>query len=159
MVVPKQLLMPIKKVQDTNLICPPRIVQSAMLSALQVGGNWCKKQSAPFEAVRNQVFEELAELTVIRNLSRPQGAFYFLLGLDSKLDSMQVCEQLIRNYGVAVLPGSTFGVEDACSIRLSYGALAADTVMAGVGRLVRGLEEICSSNNSGSSEFSSRGIE
>lgn len=158
MVVPEQLLMPIKKVQDTNLICPPRIVQSAMMSALQVGGSWCKTQAAPFEAVRNRVFEELAELTGIRNLTLPQGAFYFLLGLDSKLDSMQVCEQLIRQYGVAVLPGSTFGVDDACSIRLSYGALAADTVMEGVGRLVRGLEGICSSN-SGSSGFSSKGIE
>ena len=41
MVIPQHLLMPVKKVQDTNLICPPVISQYAALGALQAGINYC----------------------------------------------------------------------------------------------------------------------
>jgi aspartate/methionine/tyrosine aminotransferase len=48
-------------------------------------------------------------------------------------------KQLIEKYQVAVLPGTTFGMEEGCDLRISYGALAADRVKEGIGRLVEGL--------------------
>lgn len=142
MLVPKQLLMSVKKFQDTNLICPPKVVQSAILAALELGGEWCRQQAEPFGPVRQQIAEELSSCTAISNLPSPQGAFYFLLGLDLKLDSMQVCEKLIREHRVAALPGSTFGDNQECSIRISYGALDSVSVLQGVERLRTGLELI-----------------
>ena len=44
---------------------------------------------------------------------------------------------LIREFGVAVIPGSTFGIEDGCTLRVAFGALDADTTSEGIGRLVR----------------------
>jgi aspartate/methionine/tyrosine aminotransferase len=55
---------------------------------------------------------------------------------------MTVVERLIRDFGVAVIPGSTFGVEQGCTLRIAYGALEADSVAEGMGRLVRGLKVI-----------------
>ena len=46
---------------------------------------------------------------------------------------------------VAVIPGSAFGLEGECSVRVSYGALEPATVREGVGRLTAGLRAIVSS--------------
>jgi len=50
---------------------------------------------------------------------------------------MDLVEQLVREHGVAVIPGTTFGVEDRCAVRVSYGALQPETAIEGIGRLVR----------------------
>ena len=73
---------------------------------------------------------------------RADGAFYFLLRLDTDLDSMQVVERLVREFGVAVIPGTTFGMDRGCYLRIAYGALDKQTVAEGIGRLVRGLNQI-----------------
>jgi aspartate/methionine/tyrosine aminotransferase len=61
---------------------------------------------------------------------------------------MDVVETLIREHGVAVIPGSTFGVDEAkdgCTLRISYGALQRESVIKGIGRLVRGLRSLVES--------------
>jgi len=50
-------------------------------------------------------------------------------------------ERLVREHGVAAIPGSGFGL-DACHLRIAYGALDADSVEEGMNRLVRGLQSI-----------------
>jgi aspartate/methionine/tyrosine aminotransferase len=55
---------------------------------------------------------------------------------------MELVEALIRDFGVAVMPGSTFGIKDACCLRISYGALEKPTVAEGITRLVRGLKKL-----------------
>jgi aspartate/methionine/tyrosine aminotransferase len=52
---------------------------------------------------------------------------------------MTLAERLIREHKVATVPGATFGLTEGCYLRVSYGALAPETVDEGVGRLVRGL--------------------
>ena len=61
---------------------------------------------------------------------------------DTKLSAMGLVERLVREHGVAVIPGSTFGIDARCTVRVSYGALQPDTAIEGVGRLVRGLQSI-----------------
>ena len=72
----------------------------------------------------------------------PGGAFYALMQLNTPMRDMDLVETLIRDYGVAVMPGSTFGLPERCYLRVAYGALAANTVADGIGRLVRGLREL-----------------
>jgi aspartate/methionine/tyrosine aminotransferase len=64
------------------------------------------------------------------------------LRIDSPLDSMEIVERLVREFGVAVIPGITFGIEAGCYLRVAYGALERETIAEGVGRLVRGLKAI-----------------
>ena len=70
------------------------------------------------------------------------GAFYFLIKVASPLEPMALVEQLIKRHGVAVIPGTTFGVHDGCSLRIAYGALDKDGVAEGLRRLVDGLKEV-----------------
>ena len=142
MVAPSQLETAIKKIQDTNLICPPIISQLAALSALNVGSAWCRKHVASFEKVRDLVLSELDSLGDRCQVPQPDGAFYALVKVKTTLDDMTLVESLIRDYGVAVMPGNTFGVKGGCSLRIAYGALERQSVAEGMGRLVRGLDKL-----------------
>ena len=142
MVIPKHLETAVKKIQDTNLVCPPVLNQIAATAALKSGQSWCQTQIADFKNVRDMVLGELASLGSACQVPNPDGAFYVLAKLETTRTDMELVEELIREFGIAVMPGSTFGVEQGCSLRVAYGALAADTVAEGMGRLVRGLKSL-----------------
>lgn len=142
MAIPAQLESAVQKVQDTNLVCPPIVNQIAAAAALGVGSDWCRAQSASFREVRDIVLNELAALGERCVVPRPDGAFYVLAQLDMKRTDAELVERLIREFGVAVMGGRTFGVNHGCSVRIAYGALDRDTVAEGMGRLVRGLRRL-----------------
>ncbi|MCC5828014.1 MAG: pyridoxal phosphate-dependent aminotransferase [Phycisphaeraceae bacterium] len=139
MVIPEHLLMAVKKVQDTILICPPLICQFAALGALEVGAAYARRYLAELDQVRRMVYRELERLGSLVDAPRVDGAFYVLARIRTGMDAMALTERLIREHRVAVIPGSTFGVHEGCSIRIAYGALRADAVTEGIGRLVDGL--------------------
>ncbi|MCA9137364.1 MAG: pyridoxal phosphate-dependent aminotransferase [Planctomycetales bacterium] len=138
-VVPNHLLDGIKKVQDTNLICPPIVCQVAAAAALGVGSNWSQQPINELGDVRDAALQTLADLGDRCHISMPRGAFYLFTDLQTTKDDMTLVENLIRQFSVAVLPGSAFGISSGCSLRLSYGALDAQSVIQGVGRLRDGL--------------------
>ena len=70
------------------------------------------------------------------------GAFYALIRVRTDMDPMTLAERLIREYKVAVIPGTAFGLTDGCSFRVAYGALQKATVAEGIGRLVAGLRRL-----------------
>jgi aspartate/methionine/tyrosine aminotransferase len=43
------------------------------------------------------------------------------------------------------MPGTTFGMDDGCYLRVAYGALQKETAAEGIERLVRGLQAILGS--------------
>ncbi|MCA9149555.1 MAG: pyridoxal phosphate-dependent aminotransferase [Planctomycetales bacterium] len=145
MVVPTHLETDLKKIQDTNLVCPPIINQFAAVAALNCGREWCRQQVADFPVVREIVLHELAQLGDRCRIPRPSGAFYVLAQFDTTRTDLDLVEQLIRQFGIAVMPGSTFGTTQGCSLRIAYGALDRQTVAEGMGRLVRGLNQLLTS--------------
>lgn len=142
MALPSHLRSAVQKIQDTNLICPPRVCQVAALAALRVGRTWCDAHLPSLRAVRTLVLDALGALGDRIEVPSPSGAFYVLLRLRSSLDDMAVVRTLIERHHVAVIPGSTFGAGDSCSLRIAYGALQRETVAEAMRRLVSGLDEI-----------------
>lgn len=142
MVIPEDLFGAMQKIQDTILICPPVISQYAALGALRAGRDYCRSKSASIAASRVRVLEELAGIGDLCTVPAAEGAFYVLLRVEAALDPMTVVERLVREFGVAVIPGTTFGLEDGCYLRVSYGALTEETAAEGIRRLVRGLKGI-----------------
>ena len=143
MVVPEALTEPIRKIQDTNLICPPVVSQLAAVAALEAGRQYCEPHIEALAQVRDAVLEELQTLGERIRIPAAEGAFYFLINVDTTRSSMALVRGLIEEYGVAVIPGSTFGIsDDTCTVRIAYGALDKDTVMDAVSRLVRGLDRL-----------------
>jgi aspartate/methionine/tyrosine aminotransferase len=76
------------------------------------------------------------------HLPPAQGAFYFLLHVHSDRPAMEMAERLIREHGVAVIPGNAFGLDRGCHLRIAYGALQPQSAVEGIGRLVSGLRAL-----------------
>jgi aspartate/methionine/tyrosine aminotransferase len=142
MIVPEHLWVGINKIQDTILICPPVISQYAALGALKAGKAYCQGHLKKINTVREIVSDSLQTLQEICTLAPANGAFYFFLKVNREIDDFQLVKQLIERYQVAVLPGSTFGMAEGCYLRLAYGALQPETAESGMGRFVKGLQEI-----------------
>jgi aspartate/methionine/tyrosine aminotransferase len=142
MVIPAHLFESVEKIQDTLLICPPVISQYAAVGALQAGREYCRSKLASIAAVREEVLQELESIHDLCTVPAAEGAFYVLLRVKTALRPMDLVERLVRDFGVAVIPGTTFGLDEGCYLRVSYGALTEDTVAEGVRRLVRGLKAI-----------------
>ncbi|MGK7952151.1 MAG: pyridoxal phosphate-dependent aminotransferase [Xenococcaceae cyanobacterium] len=142
MVMPRHLLMAVKKAQDTILICPPVISQYAAVGALKTGISYCQKHLAAIKLVREYFLDELSKINDICTIAKTTGAFYFFLRLDTKIPDLELVKRLIEQYKVATIPGSTFGTSDGCYLRVAYGALDIKTGKDGIQRLIRGLQEI-----------------
>jgi aspartate/methionine/tyrosine aminotransferase len=142
MVVPGALAASVNKIQDTMLICAPHVSQAAAIGALTAGRAYCDGHVRSLASVRARVLDRLLAVADLCDVPTAAGAFYCLLRVKTSMDAMTLGERLIREHRVATVPGTTFGLQDECYLRISYGALAPDTVDEGVGRLVKGLTRI-----------------
>jgi aspartate/methionine/tyrosine aminotransferase len=142
MVVPEHLFEAVRKIQDTNLICPPVISQWAGVGAMRAGAGYCRERLTVTSGVRRLVLDRLREIDDLVTIPPADGAFYFLIHVHTATDSMDLARRLIEDHKVAVIPGTTFGVQDRCLLRVAYGALERDTAAEGIDRLVRGLRQI-----------------
>lgn len=88
------------------------------------------------------MLDSLAKISNICEVSKSDGAFYLFLKIKSDMNSFELTKKLIENYRVAVIPGTTFGVENKCCLRVAYGALNYDTASIGINRLVEGLSQL-----------------
>ena len=142
MLIPAHLFDAVRKIQDTVLICPPVVSQYAACGALDAGTGYVRGHVAKIAEVRDIVLERLASLGDRVEAPPADGAFYAFLRVRTRATPMELVEALVREHGVAVIPGTAFGVPDGCTIRVSYGSLQKDSVVEGIGRLVRGLRAL-----------------
>ena len=144
MLIPAHLFEAVRKVQDTNLICPPLASQYAAMGALESGRGYCDEKIRQIARNRMFVLDELKKLYCLAGAIRSDGAFYIFLRLRTELHDMNIVKRLIREFRIAVMPGSAFGMVDGCYLRISYGSLDEATLEEGLCRLVNGLNTIIS---------------
>ena len=142
MLIPAHLHEAVRKVQDTNLICPPLASQYAAIGALETGRGFCDDKIRQIARNRQFVLEELKKLDCLTHDIGSDGAFYAFPRLETKQTDMDIVKRLIREFGIAVMPGSAFGMQEGCYLRISYGALDQSTVEEGMQRLINGLNAI-----------------
>ena len=127
--------------QSTSNICS--IVQKAAIPALlgEVDEDILSMREA-FEArakEATELFNQIEGLSVLR----PKGAFYLFVNIkDVSDDSMHFCAELLKRYGVAVVPGIGFGTEGY--FRFSF-ATNIVTIREGVRRIEKFVGELSKS--------------
>jgi aspartate/methionine/tyrosine aminotransferase len=139
--VPAALTDSMNKILDTFQICAPVISQYAAIGALEAGVAYCRERLGETLRVRSLVQQSLGALGDLIEVPESRGAFYFLIRPRTTRSPMQLVEQLVERHRVAVVPGGAFGL-DQPALRISYGALTAETAREGMGRLVEGLREL-----------------
>jgi aspartate aminotransferase len=118
--------------QSTSNVCT--FAQYGALAAVSGPRECVQEMAAQFNERRALLAEGLARIAGLQLLP-PEGAFYAFPDVSAHgLDSMTLCERLLEEVGLAVVPGVAFG-DDRC-IRLSCAA-APDTIRDGLERLER----------------------
>ena len=145
------------KVQDTIPIAPSRIAQVAALAAMQededfVGSDvdqssgkgklWVLEKFQTLQTGRGAICDAL-ETTLGGPIMGGTGAMYVMAKLPSSIipDDKDFAEQLVRDYGVAVIPGSFCGFPGW--IRVCYSNLPPEKCLEAAVRLRQGLSELC----------------
>ncbi len=142
MIVPVSLYESVRKIQDTNLICPPVISQWAAVGALTDGSDYCTARVEHLEGTRRSIMERFSRIPGIATVRNTKGAFYLFVEVHTGTEDVEIVRRLIREHRVAAIPGSAFGVSEGCYLRVAYGALDEQGVIEGVERLVTGLKRI-----------------
>ena len=146
--VPRSLRDPLTKVQDTVLICPPRLTQAAAAAALAAGPGWVAERVRSLQPRRRQLLAAVAQAEGLAlagepaGAQEPEGAFYALVEAPWGGDEVQLLEHLVLGHGVAALPGGAFGLPPRAgrvTLRLSYGLLGEAELAEAMARLGRAL--------------------
>jgi len=134
---PKAVLAKIAQFQQHTATCAAPFVQYAGIAAMT--------SEAVKDAVKTMLVEyqdrRLAVQTIVRalgaiDLAPMQGTFYAWLDISRLgVTSREFAFQLMREHGVAVVPGIAFGESGEGWIRLCYGHQGLETLQLGLGRL------------------------
>ena len=142
MLFPEPLLEAVKKIQDTNVICAPVVSQYAAAGVLDAGRKWVEERIETIAAVRRIALDALSGLGNRVTVPRADGAFYFLARVHGGGNSVNLVERLIRKHRIAVIPGTAFGMDDGCYLRIGYGAVDAAAMVEGMDRFVAGISAL-----------------
>jgi aminotransferase len=93
--------------------------QYGFLEALKMDKSFFMDILKSFDKRRLFVFKRLTEIGF--ETVKPKGAFYIMPSVKNfKLNGDEFSKRLMKNYGVAVVPGKTFGSYSDSMIRISY---------------------------------------
>ena len=117
---PKNLITYANKLCVNDHSCPSSFIQYAGIEALEGSQDEVKKIVSEFEKRRNFLYLELNKLDNIECF-KPGGAFYAFPNVTkSKLNGEKFSKIALENYGVALVPGKSFGDFSNNYVRISY---------------------------------------
>jgi len=119
-VAPVDLVKEMVKVQQASTSCVPAFVQAAGLAALRGPQDFVEEMRKEYSRRRDLILNLLSSIDGV-SCSKPRGAFYVFPNV-KKLGqpSLDLCERLLKEKGVAAVPGSGFGPFGEGHIRFSY---------------------------------------
>lgn len=118
-VAPGWLVSNMTMMQENVAACAPLPSQYAAIEAYGNFSSDCVIQRE-FESRRNLLCSEL-EKSEHLVFHRPEGAFYVFVSIEKTgLDSLAYCEELLRRYKVATVPGLTYGEGFDNYIRIAF---------------------------------------
>ena len=144
MVFPTELEPAMQKILRHRYYMPPVIAQYVYARALSQGRTFVKEKVRALAETRAMVHRQLRilEKAGLTDVNPASGALYFILRLRSRLKPLAYATRLIREHGVALIPGDAFGLAEGCHLRIAYGALQPATALEGIGRLVAGVQAL-----------------
>ncbi len=119
-VAPVELVKEMVKIQQASTSCATSFVQAAGLAALK-GPQDCVQQMVEEYRKRRDVIVDGLNSIEGFECAKPESAFYAFPSIEKLgVKSMELCERLLREAGVAAVPGSAFGPYGEGYVRFSY---------------------------------------
>lgn len=115
-VAPKWIIEKMSVIQSHSVSHPTSFVQFAAIEALKSDDSFVRQMVAEFRARRDMIMKKLEELGI--RYAPPKGAFYIFMNVEKNGD--EFCEGFLKKEGVALTPGSAFGLSFGNWVRVSY---------------------------------------
>ncbi len=122
-----QLIDAVSRVMDNVQICPPRAAQLALADQIPRLSNWTRSNSATIDA-RASCFKTVMHAFPDWEISSIGAYFAYVRHPFDHLDCMELAQQMARDYGVLVLPGSFFGEGQERHLRVAFANADASTI-------------------------------
>jgi aminotransferase len=130
---PEPLAAELRKFHDYTSICAPTPFQKAGVEALSLPSSFYDDLSASYEERREILYEGLRDAGL--DPVKPDGAYYMMARYPTDEPDEEFALRLVREAGVAVVPGSSFYTEgDADWVRFTF-SRNEETLEAAVDRL------------------------
>ena len=133
-VAPQQIAAVIAKVLEPLVSCASSVSQKAAEAAISSTQEFVHEMREIYQARRDSAYRLLEEAGI--KAYKPKGAFYMMIdlsGIETEEENLAIA--LVKESGVAVAPGTTFGSTTAHMIRIS---LATED-----SKLLEGVKRIC----------------
>jgi aspartate aminotransferase len=135
---PTEIIKRAARIQSHTTSCVNSITQKAAVVALNECEGSVSEMREAFQRRRNFLVEELNKIPNVK-CRIPKGAFYAMPSIayylhNNKLgikDSVEMCKYILKEYKVAIVPGSAFGANKF--VRFSY-ATSTENIKEGVKR-------------------------
>lgn len=116
---PEAIAKHLLKVHQYNVSCATSISQKAALEALTIGMDDADAMKHSYQERLDYVYERLIQMGF--DVVKPNGAFYLFPNISHfKQSSFDFALSLVKNAGVALVPGSAFSEYGEGYVRLSY---------------------------------------
>jgi len=143
---PREVIKRATAIQEHTASCVTSITQKAAVAALNGDDSSIETMRREFKRRRDYLVNELKRIPLV-DCPLPDGAFYAFPNVSHYIknnkigisNSVQLCEYLLKNFHVALVPGSAFGRDDC--LRFSY-ATSMENIIEGVKRFKAGLASL-----------------
>lgn len=109
----------VNKLFENTLTCFPPFIQKASAYALENCEHSIQSFREELNERRELMQQRVGEVGALVP-NRIEGAFYAFPRFDSKISSREISKRILQEYGVAVLPGTSFGQTANDRLRLSF---------------------------------------
>ncbi len=128
------------KVHDSLVTCPTAVSQYAAIEAI-TGPQTAVDEFRNIYKKGRQIVIEALQKTNKLELVTPIGGYFAFIKVNNDIDDYELAIKLVKEAGVAVVPGSAFGLGGEHHIRVSFGCEEKD-LREGMKRLVEYIEKI-----------------
>jgi len=140
-VAPVEIIAEMDKILQASTSCVAGFVQAAGVAALNGPQDCIEKMRKEYYKRRDVIVDGLNSIDGFE-CAKPEGAFYAFPSIKKlSLPSLEFCERLLRDVGVAAVPGSGFGPYGEGHVRFSY-ATSMENIGKGIERVKKVAEKI-----------------
>jgi aspartate aminotransferase len=140
-IAPAELITEMTKIQEASTSSATSFVQAAGIAALRGPQEFTRKMRDEYRKRRDVIVKGLSSIKGI-SCTKPGGAFYAFPNIKRLgVDSLEFCEILLREAGVAAVPGSGFGPYGEGHVRFSY-ATSMENIKEAIERVKKVAEDI-----------------
>jgi len=107
------------ELNEYNVAGATTFVQHAGVVAVRDGEDFVEKTRERYRIGRDLVYQRLSSMGRVR-LSFPEAAFYAFFGVDGMTNSLEYCQQILRETNVGIAPGSAFGDAGEGHLRVCF---------------------------------------